>query len=158
MHDLSLTLFYKTSIDIESIDKNDDALWSLVCDIRRWMTRKWEQRGVDIPQDNATWSKFKAGSHFADASNAVQFVSAIYYAENGQHEWACSITEIISKKGCAARKWVTEIGLSCESQTKGTVSLVLSYGDQPGFLGPMSERAPRLSSRYREKPHDRQTA
>ena len=40
MHDLSLTLFYKTSIDIESIDKNDDALWSLVCDIRRWMTRK----------------------------------------------------------------------------------------------------------------------
>lgn len=26
MHDLSLTLFYKTSIDIESIDRNGDAL------------------------------------------------------------------------------------------------------------------------------------
>lgn len=144
MHDLSLTLFYKTSIDIESIDRNGDALWSLVYDIRRWMTRKWKQRGVDIPQDTATWSKFKVGSRFADASNTVQFVSAIYYAENGQHEWACSIAEIISKKGCATRKWITEIGLSCESQTKGTVSLVLSYGDQPGFLGPC-QKEPRAS-------------
>lgn len=140
MHDLSLTLFYKTSIDIESTDENGDALWSLVCDIRRWMTRKWKQHGVDIPRDNATWSKFKAVSHFADADNTVQFVSAICYAENGKHKWACSITENITKKGCAARKWVTEIGLSCESQTRGTVSLVLSYGDQPGFLGPCQEK------------------
>lgn len=144
MHDLSLTLFYKTSIDIESTDRTGDALWSLVCDIRRWMTRKWERRGVNIPRDNATWSKFKAGSHFADANDTVQFVSAIYYAENGNHKWACSITEDITEKGCAVRKWVTEIGLSCESQAKGTVSLVLSYGDQPGFLGPCQEK-PRAS-------------
>lgn len=139
MHDLSLTLFYKTSIDIESTREDGDVLWSLVCDIRRWMTRKWDSRGVEIPRDDTIWSMFKSGSRFVDPSGTVQFVSSICYAENDKHKWACSITENFTEKGYAVRKWVTEIGLSCESQISGTVSLVLSYSDQPGFLGPCQE-------------------
>ena len=75
----------------------------------------------------------------------MQFTSAIYYADDGRHQWACSIIENITERGYAARKWVTEIGFSCESSLKGTVSLVLSYGDQPGFLGPcQDEPAPSI--------------
>ena len=139
MHDLSLTLFYKTAIDVEPTDVEDDILWSVVCDIRKWMTRKWDQCGVTIPKDNPTWTKLKKGCRLSDPSGIVQFVSAIYYAENGGYKWACSITENIAEEGCSKRVWVTEIGLSCETRVRGTVSLVLSYGDQPGFLGPCQE-------------------
>ena len=62
MHDLNLTLFYKTSFQISALDGDGDALWGLVCNIRNWMTSKWRANGIDIPYQNAIWSQFKTGS------------------------------------------------------------------------------------------------
>lgn len=140
MNDLSLTLFYRTSMDIESIEADGDALWSLVCDIRGWMTRKWQRHGIEIPKDDATWSHFKNGTSFADQNKIVQFYSALYHGESGELKWACSITESIAEEGYNTRKWITEIGFSGDSLRHGAVSLVLSYGDRPGFLGPYQDQ------------------
>ncbi len=40
MHDLNLTLFYKTSFQIRSIEPNGDVLWCLICEIKNWMSKK----------------------------------------------------------------------------------------------------------------------
>ena len=44
MHDLNKTMFYKTSFDIRTTDEGDDALWSLLCSLRTWATRKYPDR------------------------------------------------------------------------------------------------------------------
>lgn len=34
MHDLNKTMFYKTSLDVRSVDEEGDALWSLIWSLR----------------------------------------------------------------------------------------------------------------------------
>lgn len=141
MHDLNLTLFYKTSFQIRSIEPNGDVLWCLICEIKNWMSKKWESRGVDIPCDNATWSQFKSGSTIVsgDQESTVQFYSSIYWDCEALNYWACSITETVTIEDFAPRQWITEIGFSYKEPTYGTMSIVLSYGDRPGYLGECQE-------------------
>lgn len=143
MHDLNLNLFYKTSFDISAIDTDGDALWAVICDIRRWMTTKWARNGIEIPSDNSTWSAFKRHNKFGSEgeSKSVYFDSSIYYGESGGVYWACKIQERMTEEDTAPREWVTEMGFSYKGYdlARGTLSIVLSYGDAPGFLGPRQE-------------------
>lgn len=141
MHDLNLILFYKTSFQIRALDGDGDALWGLVCNIRNWMTSKWCANGIDIPYQNAIWSQFKTGSSITseDPEGAVRFYSSAYWDSESVNYWACSITETVTVKGFAPRQWVTEIGFAYKEPTYGTISIVLSHGDWPGYLGECQE-------------------
>lgn len=137
MHDLNLTLFYKTSFQIRSMDNDGDALWSLICNIKKWMTQKWQKRGIGIPQETSIWTQFKNGStiNSDDQAKTVSFYSSPYWDNESVNYWACSITETEKIENYAPRQWVTEIGFTYSKPTYGTVSIVLSYGDRPGYLG-----------------------
>ncbi|WP_322151141.1 hypothetical protein [Paratractidigestivibacter sp.] len=142
MHDLSLNLFYKTSFDIvdEGADgKDPDALWAVVLGIRTWIVKKWKRQGVDIDGDLGQWGRFKAGTkvELGDSDGTVRFESALYAPENGRLLWSCRVTETIRVTGYADRTWVTEVGFESDSLESGAVSIVLSYGDRPGYLGPL---------------------
>lgn len=145
MHDLSLNLFYKTSFDVfnEGADgKDPDALWTVVLGIRAWIVKKWERRGIDIEGDLGQWGKLKAGikADLDSSDGAVRFESALYSPENGRTLWSCRVTETIRVMGHADRTWVTEVGFESDSAESGTISIVLSYGDRPGFLGPLQPK------------------
>lgn len=139
MHDLNLNLFYKTAFDIEPKGSNGDALWSLLMSVRRWIYRKWSRAGVEIPNDNATWSHLKLGSRVnsTDEAQTVRMESAAFGIGTGTGCWACKITENAISEGVAPRQWVTEIGFAERPSEPARVSIVLSYGDQPGFIGPV---------------------
>ena len=55
MHDLNKTMFYKTSFDVRSVDEEGDALWSLICSLRLWATRKYPA----LPREASFWSALK---------------------------------------------------------------------------------------------------
>ena len=137
MHDLSLNLFYKTEFDIQTVDPEGDALWELVMGIRGWICGKWARSHVEIPRDVSRWTQFKKGlsADLDDADRVVHFDSAAFWTSDEMGRWACSITETVQDTSHAPRQWVTEIGFLEESRGKGRVSLVLTYGDRPGFLG-----------------------
>lgn len=137
MHDLNLTLFYKTSFQIRSTEHDGDILWHLICEIKNWMSKKWDSNGVDIPLDNETWSQFKSGSTIVseDPEDTIRFYSSVYWDHEALNYWACSITETVTIEDLAPRQWITEIGFAYKELTYGTVSIVLSYGDRPGYLG-----------------------
>lgn len=142
MHDLSLNLFYKTSFSIPDSGaggKDPDALWALVLGIRHWIVEKWRGQGVELGDDLRQWGRLKSGkkTELGDPNAAVRFESALYAPENGRALWACRITETARVAGHADRTWVTEIGYESDSPERGDVSVVLSYGDRPGFLGPL---------------------
>lgn len=136
MHDLNLNLFYETSFDVEAVGDEGDALWSLVMSIRRWICGKWDKRGVQITSDVSAWSKLKnVPSTLGDDGGVVRIESARCERESGELLWGCKITETFFEDHRAPRRWCTEIGFSSKSFSRGTVSIVLSYGDRPGFLG-----------------------
>ncbi len=142
MHDLSLNLFYKTSFDITdggADGKDPDVLWAVVLGIRAWIVKKWKRQGVDVDGELGQWGRLKAGvkADLGDPEGAVRFESALYAPENGRLLWSCRVTETIRFAGYADRTWVTEVGLESDSADSGTVSIVLSYGDRPGYLGPL---------------------
>lgn len=137
MHDLNLNLFYKTSFDIEATGPKADALWAVVLKIRAWMCGKWEGRGVSLARDLSAWSRLKTGGRLesADAEKSVRLDSAAFWTGAETGLWACTITETELAEDCAPRQWVTEIGFEKRSLTEGALSLVLTYGDRPGFIG-----------------------
>lgn len=140
MHDLNLNLFYETSFDVEAVGDEGDALWSLVMSIRLWICGKWEKRGVRIASDAGAWSRLKnASSTLGDDGGVVRIESARCEREGGELLWGCKITETILEDHRAPRRWCTEIGFSSKSFSQGTVSIVLSYGDRPGFLGELQD-------------------
>ncbi|WP_350455109.1 hypothetical protein [Slackia heliotrinireducens] len=141
MHDLNRNLFYKTSFDIESVKPGTDVLWQLMMSIRYWMVGKWNREGEVVPEAKRQWGAFKSGAVFTslDEAKTVRFESAVFWDEPVGTQWACAITETIADPGYAHRQWTTEIGFTKTGECAGTVSLVLSYGDQPGFLGPRQQ-------------------
>lgn len=145
MHDLNLNLFYKTSFDVESKERDGDALWSLLMSIRYWICRKWKRNGVKIPDDNKHWSKLKLGARLysTDEERSVRIESSAFCIDTGSGAWACRITETFTSEDFAPRQWVTEVGFAERQDAPARVSIVLSYGDQPGFIGPVkSEPTP----------------
>lgn len=141
MHDLNLNLFYKTTFDIETIDPCNDVLWVLVLNIKSWICTKWRRNGVIISTEQRKWSKFKSGfaADLDDSDRVVHLESAAFWKTSESGEWACSISEMMADPPFAHREWKTEIGFVEEAHNRGKLSMVLSYGDRPGFLGPVHE-------------------
>ena len=132
MHDLNKTMFYKTSFDIRTTDEGDDALWSLLCSLRAWATRKYPA----LPREAAFWSALKrTGRVPFQEGRPVRFRSELCLEDGGNH-WALTIEEIAEEPGAAPRHWTTEISFVWTAVDAGSVAVALSYGDTPGFLGP----------------------
>lgn len=138
LRDLTRTMFYKASFDIEA-DPNQDALWELVREIRRWLKHKAERDGFSLPWDTPEWTRIKNGETVKSSCGKVSLSSCLH-VENSIYTWACALSEEkASNDGLAPRQWVTEVGFCGESFEKGEVSIVLSYGDRPGFIGELQE-------------------
>ena len=132
MHDLNKTMFHKTSFDIRTTDEGDDALWSLLCSLRAWATRKYPA----LPREAAFWSVLKRTGRVPFQEGCpVRFRSELCLEDGGNH-WALTIEEIAEEPGAAPRHWTTEISFAWTAVDAGSVAVVLSYGDTPGFLGP----------------------
>lgn len=98
------------------------------------------QKGVDVGRDRMTqWRFFKSRKRcfLGDRNGKVRFDSSAYWLHGGGALWACVIEEAMSEPGFAPRHWITEVGSSSEDRSAGRVSIILSYGDRPGFLGPV---------------------
>ncbi len=132
MHDLNKTMFYKTAFDIRTTDEGDDALWSLLCSLRAWATRKYPA----LPREAAFWSALKRTGRVPFQEDCpVRFRSELCLEDGGNH-WALTIEEIAEMPGAAPRHWTTEVSFAWSAADAGAVAIVLSYGDTPGFLGP----------------------
>lgn len=132
--DLNRTMFFKASFDIEAQPGND-ALWVMLMDLRGWLRGKANRDGYTMDWDNKTWSGVKSGDSIQNPDGSVRLNSRLHI--NGSAlTWAGHLTEIQDPgNGCAPRQWVTEIGFAGETLERGRVSIVLSYGDRPGFIG-----------------------
>lgn len=146
MQDLNANLFYKAKFEIAA-QNGQDLLWTLVQKIQNWMVNKWRRHGVSITRTESSWKGLAAGGRISSHSGMVSFVSELFQpeAEEPQRCWACRITESRQPNpGFATRVWTTEVGFRQEQPGRAAVSLVLSYGDRPGFIGPC-EPAPDAS-------------
>lgn len=132
MHDLNKVMFYKTSFEIRTKNESGDALWELVCILRRWATGKYP----NLPATPQFWSKLKRTHRVPCSQDArISFASELCLEEGGVNYWAIAIEEIAEVEGYAPRIWATDVSFSWEASNAGKVSVVLSYGDRPGFLG-----------------------
>ena len=149
MHDLNLNLFYRTTFDISGKDENTYLLASVVNSIRYWLTGKWNRNETIIPDDKETWDKFRNKHSFTslDRDKSVRLNSHVYW-QGKETYWSCIINEVSRENGKAPRHWITEIGFAqneeAKASNKAKITIVLSYGDQPGFLGELQER-PKLT-------------
>ena len=132
MHDLNKTMFYKTAFDIRTTDEGDDALWSLLCSLRAWATRKYPA----LPREATFWGALKRTDHVPFRDDCpVRFRSELCLEDGGNH-WALTIEEIAEMPEAAPRHWTTEVSFAWSAADAGAVAIALSYGDTPGFLGP----------------------
>lgn len=143
MQDLNMTMFFKAKFTITSTsDKPDDLLWKLVMRIRAWITRKWNRDEWVVETKHQAWTAFKMGGKLYDLEHRNRI-----YAESLRHEnadglvsWACKIVEKPeAERGFAPRSWVTEIGFQERSATEAELSYVVTFSDQPGFVGPCQD-------------------
>lgn len=143
MIDLNSSLFFKAKFNMAPRFNDKDLLWDLISDIKYWMTSKWKKYGEVIPSQNKIWSMWKLGSQISSDNNIVSFYSVYYKKDESKQCWACKITESWpSRNGCAPREWITEIGFQQEQTEDAEVSIVIYYGDRPGFIGPCEPEPP----------------
>lgn len=134
MHDLNKAMFYKTSFDVRSVDEEGDALWSLICSLRLWATRKYPA----LPREASFWSALKQ-THRAEEAG-VRFRSELCLEGEGPSHWALAIEEVFAEPDKAPRHWTTEVTFAWTERRAGHAAIALSYGDRPGFLGPCQPR------------------
>ena len=135
--DLNRTMFFKTRFDVESL--RDDILWDIVMLLKQWVDNKARRLGYEVTRDLGEWTKLKNGG-MIDAAGADVSLRSCAHFDNQACTWACEFVENVDlNDGTAPRQWVTELGFKGETKTKGTFSLVLSYRDRPGFIGPLQE-------------------
>lgn len=142
--DLGAKLFYKCQFDVELAESspNRDLLWEILLRLRDWLRYKH----YTLLDENIALTKAKVGTFLKDDQRrpAVFFKSALYEAEDGI-EWAGRLEEKPSYESdkesglmFAPRSWITELSYRAEtSEGPGIFSLILSYQDRPGFLGPI---------------------
>lgn len=136
IQDLAHTMFFKASFDIEARPKQD-ALWSLVLEIRRWLQSKSKRNNFMLSWDIPVWTQLKKGDSIKSEDGNVSLFSSLH-VNNNIYTWACKLTENQGiDNALAPRQWITEIGFLGKSLERGTVSIVLSYQDRPGFIGPL---------------------
>lgn len=136
LQDLIHTMFFKATFDIKT-NSDQDALWELIREIRYWLQKKAERDNYELAWDNKTWTQIKAGDLIKSNDETVVLRSCMH-VENNVYTWACKVIEDRDTSNkYAPRQWITEIGFRGETISKGCVSLVLSYIDRPGFIGPL---------------------
>lgn len=138
LQDLARTMFYKAGFDVEA-EQGQDVLWQIVLDLREWVIGKAKRSHTNFPGGIRTWSEIKGGTVAKSSDNGVTLVSCLH-VDDGVYTWACVLTENQSgPTGTAPRVWMTEIGFKGASLEKGRFSIVLSYGDRPGFIGKLQD-------------------
>lgn len=146
MLDLAHTMFYKAKMDIKG-NPGDDVLWSVVLLVRNWALYKARRDHYSLPSDIREWSDFKKGSTMQSEDSAVDLTSVLH-VNDGVFTWAARYRERSREKGLATRDWITEIGFEGRSESEGSVSIIVSYYDSPGFIGdvqqPPSSSIPKL--------------
>lgn len=148
--DLNATLFFKTKFDIAVKVAGDDLLKILVQKIRCWMLGKYGPRSRGYAPKGILsarpdqWTRFQNGGRIFSKDRAkTLFCESEHFrpASTPEEEyWACQLVEYqTTRPGYAPRKWITEIGFESVVPGKATLSLVLSYTDVPGFIGPCED-------------------
>lgn len=147
--DLNATLFFKTKFDISVKAAGEDLLKILVGKIRGWMLGKYGPQSRDYaPKGILTtrsdrWARFRNGGRIFSKDGKTLFCESEHFrpaAAPEEEYWACQLVEYqTTRPGYAPRKWITEIGYESPAPGKATLSLVLSYTDVPGFIGPCED-------------------
>lgn len=139
MADFNNIIFYKAQFDLSARRPGMDLLWELVLKIKEWIVPRWNTNAHIVPTDNRAWSRFKWGDCFDGTDRLVSFQS-FRYAEDGPPEterWACRIIERRPPRGdYAPRSWMIEVGFQRMVKDSAKLSIVRSYRDRPGFIGP----------------------
>lgn len=139
--EIGAKLFYKCQFEVELSDpeRDDDVLWLIMHDLGVWMGSK-RYTMLDGRQ-RLTYAKI--GTSLREHRNRASFHSAFH--ENEDYlEWAGVLEEEEPPQhidgtnlSYSPRKWVTELSYkAADVKSRGVFSLILSYQDRPGFLGP----------------------
>ncbi|MDF7664923.1 hypothetical protein [Bifidobacterium sp. ESL0745] len=146
---LGAVLFYKCRFDISLSDSSEytDLLWQILLDIKKWIHHK---RYYNFLKDNTDLTYAKSGTNLYRHDNNVDLslsTASVTNYKNIAQEWACEFCEKRKAREVegvvyAPREWMTEIGFrQSEDSSSAQFSLIVSYLDQPGFIGP-SKNAP----------------
>jgi hypothetical protein len=157
------TLFYKCRFETEPDTDMPDPLWTIVYEIRKWMCAKHP----DLPADIRAWTAYVKNGGCLDTPKDTRepvHVRSQIFQTHSTIEWACQIDEVL--RGAldedmggrlAPRTWTMEIGYQQKGgQRKGRFSMLVSYYDQPGYVGrsayPAYPSIPRLVRRLTANP------
>lgn len=136
MIDLNSKIFYKAKFCVEAIEEMD-LLWAVILKIKAWLTFKCKKESICIDESYHRWSKFKGGCKIYDSKDNRVYAESIQCVnENGELCWACKIIERQRpEENFAPREWTTEIGYRQIAVNVAEISYVVTFRDQPGFIG-----------------------
>lgn len=153
--DLGAQLFYKCQFDLSLIgdSENKDLLWEIVLKVTGWIKSKHYHildKSIDMTRLKCGTGKTPFTEEQGDGKRIT--VRSALFQDGETLEWAAHIDEDLpvlrdeeTHINSAPRKWTTEISYrSVSQQDEGVFSLILSYQDRPGFLGPVAS-APKAS-------------
>ncbi len=152
--DLGAQLFYKCQFDLSLTEysENRDLLWEIVLELTGWVKSKH----YHLLDERIDMTRLKRGTGRTPLTESQRgkwiTVKSALFQDGDTVEWAVQIDEEMRGERdeqtgiyIAPRKWTTEISYrSVSKQDSGVFSLILSYQDRPGFLGPASP-APKAS-------------
>lgn len=133
-------LFYKCRFQTNPKDSLEDPLWTLVMQVRAWMCGKHRS----LTRDMRDWtSQVKYGGELRNPDASVRIKSRLYRHDNPEGlMWACQIEEFmdgddddVMHAGFAGQIWTTESGYRESSDRMGDVSIMLSYFNEPYYIG-----------------------
>ena len=140
MIELNRSIFYKVKFDIARVNPQTDLYWKIVLHIKNWLTQKHNNNALEkVPERLRLWSKLKTfgGTLTSMDQKSVSIECKCFDEGNAESMfWACRIIERpMVKQDFAPRSWYTEIGVEPVEEGKVSFSCVISYLDQPGFIG-----------------------
>lgn len=147
------SLFYKCRFQTDPVESLEDPLWTLVMQVRSWMCGKHR----DITREMRDWtSEVKYGGELRNPDASVRIKSRLYHPNTSEGlMWACQIEEFVDGDndavmgtGFAGQIWTTEIGYRETPNRSGDVSIMLSYFNEPYYIGrtkiPPTPNIPRI--------------
>lgn len=146
-------LFYKCRFQTAPAESLEDPLWTLVLQVRAWMCGKHR----NLTREKRDWtSKVKYGGELHNPDASVWIKSRMYQPDGSEGlMWACQIEEFVDggnddvmHADFAGQIWTTEIGYRESSNRSGDVSIMLSYFNEPYYIGrtcvPPKPNVPRI--------------
>lgn len=133
-------LFYKCRFQTAPAESLEDPLWTLVLQVRAWICRKHRS----ISKNIRDWtSEVKYGGELRNTDGSVRIKSRLYRSgDSAGLMWACQIEEFsdgtddgITGTSFAGQTWTTEIGYREAADRSGDVSIMLSYFNEPYYIG-----------------------